>query len=76
MTTGERYQFFDTLFDLLMTEDASRPLDIFKPQNLKAYIQSLTTDGNARRIIGSELENLIQSAKAVQLVDEELKKDQ
>ena len=75
MTTEERYQFFDTVFDLLMTEEADRPLDIFKPQNLKAYIQNLTTDGNLRRIIGSELENLIQSAKAVQLVNEERKRE-
>ena len=75
MTTEERYAFFDTLFDLLMTENASRPLDIFKPQNLKAYFQSLTTDPGARKIIGSEIENLIQSAKSVQLVDEEMKKE-
>ena len=75
MTTEERYQFFDTVFDLLMTEEACRPLDIFKPQNLKAYFLSLTSDGKARKIITSELENLIQSAKAVQLVDEELRKE-
>ena len=74
MTTEERYQFFDTVFDLLMTEEASRPLDIFKPQNLKSYFLNLTADGNVRKIIGSEIENLIQSARAVQMVEEEKKK--
>ena len=75
MTTEERYRFFDTVFSMLMTEDASRPLDIFKPQNLKSYFLNLTSDGNARKIITAELENLIQSAKAVQLVEEEIRKE-
>lgn len=75
MTTEERNEFFDTVFDLLMIEDTNHPLDILRPQNLKAYFQNLTGDSNVRKIIGAELENLIQSARAVQMVNDKMKKE-
>ena len=66
MTIAERNEFFDTLFELLMVENASRPLDILKPQNIKTYFQNLISDKNARSIIASELANLLQSAWTTQ----------
>lgn len=74
MTIEDRNAFFDTVFELLMAEDASRPLDILRPQNLRSYFLNLRSDSNARKIIASEFENLFHSAKAVQMVDELTKK--
>ena len=73
MTIEERNEFFDTVFDLLMVDDTSHPLDILRPQNIRSYIQNLKSDRNIRRIIASELANLIRSARAVQMVEEEKK---
>lgn len=66
MTTEERSQFFDTVFELLMIEDTNRPRDLIRPQNLRTYFKSLQTDENMRRVIASELVNLIQSARSAQ----------
>ena len=66
MSIEERNEFFDTIFEVLMTENAYRPWDIFRPQNIRAYFLSLRSDTNARRIIATELANLLRSAKAVQ----------
>ena len=70
MSTAERNEFFDTVFELLMTEDAHRPWDILRPQNLRAYFVNLKSDSNARRVIASELAHLIRSAKSVQKLED------
>ena len=66
MTTAERNEFFDTVFELLMSENAYYPWDVLRPQNVRAYFQNLITDTNTRRIIAAELAHLLQSAKSVQ----------
>ena len=66
MTTAERNAFFDSVFELLMIEDTSRPRDILRPQNLRSYFQNLKSDEGIRNIIASELASLIRSAKAAQ----------
>lgn len=63
MTNEERNEFFDSVFDLLMTDDTSRPIDIIRPQNIKNYIKTLQSDNNMRHVIASELANLIRSAR-------------
>ena len=70
MSIAERNEFFDTLFELLMIDKTSRPLDILRPQNLKSYLQNLISDKNARSIIASELASLLQSAWATQKQDD------
>ena len=66
MTVAERNEFFDSLFELLMTENAQKPIDILKPHNIKTYFKSLKADENMRRIIAAEFLSLAQSAKNAQ----------
>ena len=66
MTNEERNEFFDSVFDLLMTVDTSRPIDIIRPQNIKNYIKTLQSDNNMRHVIASELANLVRSARKTQ----------
>lgn len=66
MTTEERNAFFDNVFDLLMVENASKPKDIIRPQNLITYIKTLQSDDSKRQLIASELANLFLSAHRAQ----------
>lgn len=63
MTREERGDFFDTVFALLASGDASRTTEIMRPQNLLAYFKTLHGDEEMRRVIGSELANLLQAAR-------------
>ena len=74
MSIEDRNEFFDTVFELLMSHDTGHPLDIFRPQNIRSYIQNLKNDRGARKVIASELASLVRSAKAVQMVEDEKKK--
>ena len=62
MTTEERNTFFDAVFDLLMLENASKPADVLRPQNIKALFQTLQMDEERRNIIASVLQELAQAA--------------
>lgn len=62
MTNEERGDFFDAVFDLLMLENASRPLDVLRPQNIKALFQTLHMDEERRSIITNVLQELVQAA--------------
>lgn len=64
MTREERGAFFDTLFDLLMMGNTSRPRDIMRPQNLRTYFKTLQADESVRKTIVSELISLVDSARA------------
>lgn len=66
MTPQERSEFFDTVFELLMMDDASSTRDLVRPQNIKAYIKALQNDDNMRRVIASELAKLVHSARRAQ----------
>ncbi len=67
MKPEERSHFFDTLFRLLETEDASHPRDIMKPQNLLTYIRALSNDESMRKTLKAELSGLLQAAKDAQI---------
>ena len=66
MTTEERNEFFDAVFELLMIEDTNKPRDIMRPQNIRTYFKSLQSNDNMRHIIASELANLLRSARHTQ----------
>lgn len=66
MTNEERNKFFDTVFELLTIGDADRPRDIVRPQNIYTYAKTLHADENMRRIIASELVDLVRAAWNVQ----------
>lgn len=70
MTPEERGEFFDAVFGLLMTENASRTRDILRPQNLRAYLRGLKEDDVRRKVILSELAELVQSARLAQHQEE------
>ena len=63
MTLEERNEFFDTVFDLLMTENANRPRDLLKPQNVLAYLKTWHMDESTRRTISTVMGNLLQTAR-------------
>ena len=64
LTAEERNQFFDSVFDLLMQENASRPVDVLRPQNMLALFKTMQTDEQRRNLISSVLLELVESAKA------------
>ncbi len=66
MSIEERNNFFDTLFEFLMTDDTFKPRDILKPQNLLKYFKNLKDDENIRKFITSEFSNIVQLARSVQ----------
>lgn len=63
MTNEERNEFVDTVFDLVMTPDAIRPIDILRPQNILTYFKTLQMDEERRKAIGTELSKLVGAAK-------------
>ncbi len=62
MTAQERSEFFDLVFELLMLENASRPRDVIRPQNLLALIRTLKVDGERRRVLVEALTELVGAA--------------
>ena len=63
----ERSAFFDAVFDLLMMENANRPKDVIRPQNLLALFKNLHMDESRRKLIASTLLELVEAAKQTQL---------
>lgn len=64
MTNQERNEFFDAVFDLLMMENANRPRDIIRPQNIRALFKTMHMDETKRRMIASVLIDLVESARS------------
>lgn len=63
MTSQERGEFVDTVFDLLSQGDASKTYHLLRPQNLRTYFRALSGDDNLRRILSEELARLVESAR-------------
>lgn len=63
MDEGERSAFVDTLFDLLSMGGAKETFDLLRPQNIRTYLQTLGSNEELRQRLGSELLNLVESAK-------------
>lgn len=66
MAPEERNAFFDTLFGLLQTEDATHPRDIMKPGNLMFYLRTLYNDERMRKTISREFSGLLHAARDAQ----------
>ena len=66
MTNEERSVFVDTVFDLLGTGGAQQTYHLLRPQNIRTVIKTLSSDENIRRILTTELSDLIQSARNIQ----------
>ena len=61
----QRGEFFDGIFGLLMQENASQPKDVLRPQNVLAALKSLHLEEGKRRMMGSVLQELVDTAKSV-----------
>ena len=58
----ERSAFVEALFDLVQSGDADHTDQIMHPRNLYAYMRTLNTDENTRRLLLGELGDLLRSA--------------
>lgn len=67
MTTEERNEIVDTVFDLLSVGNVSSVFDIIHPKNIRNYLKTLTGDGKIRRILSDEFLSLIEAARRTQL---------
>ena len=66
MSTQERNEFVDTVFELLSAGGAEKTHHLIRPQNIRAFFKALSADDNVRRLLAGELASLIQSAKSTQ----------
>jgi hypothetical protein len=67
MTNQERNEIVDTVFDLLAIGNVNNVFDIIQPKNVRAYLKTLTTNGELRRILSEEFMSLIEAARKTQL---------
>lgn len=65
LTNAERGEFFDGIFGLLMQENASQAKDVLRPQNILAALKAIHLEEGKRRMIGTVLQELVESAKTV-----------
>ena len=61
----QRSEFFDGIFGLLMQENASQPKDVLRPQNVLAALKTIHLEEGKRRMLGSILQNLVDTAKSL-----------
>lgn len=71
MTSQDRNELVDTVFDLLNTGNVSSVFDLIHPKNVRTYLRTLTTDGKLRRFLSEEFLNFIEAARKTQLALEE-----
>lgn len=67
MTTEERNEVVDTVFDLLAIGDVDNVFEIIQPKNIRNYLRTLSSNGNIRRILSEEMMSLMEAAKKTQL---------
>ena len=63
MTREERDVFVETVFELLAAGTADHTSEIMHPKNVYSYFKTLRSDESMRRLLASELTNLILAAK-------------
>ena len=63
MTNQERSDFFEWVFAVFMQENATQPKDILRPQNLLAALRMIRTEHEKRKMSGTVLQELLESAK-------------
>jgi hypothetical protein len=71
MSSAERNEIVDSVFDLLTIGNASSVFDLIHPKNVRTYLKTLSSDGKLRRILSEEFMNLIEAARKTQLALEE-----
>ena len=71
MTDQERSQLVDVMFTLLGTGGVDNTLDIFHPRNTLNYLKALATDENMRRVLSTEFQGFMESARRTRAQFEE-----
>jgi len=62
LTPQERNTFFDSVFEIVMTESASNAKDLLKPQTMLQVLRNLQSDEERRGVISSVLNELMNAA--------------
>lgn len=62
MTNQERNQLVDVMFSLLGSGGADSVQDLLHPKNIRAYIKTLSSDENLRRVLSAEFRGLLEAA--------------
>ena len=63
MTDQERGRLVDVLFTLLGTGGVENALDIFHPRNTLAYLKTLSSDDNMRKVLSGEFQSFLEAAR-------------
>lgn len=71
MSNQERNQLVDVLFTLLGTGGVDSVHELIQPKNIRAYLKTLSNDGNMRRVLSGEFLNLIEAARKTKAKFEE-----
>lgn len=74
MTDQERSQLVDVMFTLLGTGGVENALDIFHPRNTLNYLKALAADENMRRVLSTEFQGFLESARRTRAQFEEEQK--
>lgn len=67
MSTEERNEIVDTVFELLSIGDVDNVIDIIQPKNIGNYLRTLHSNTKIRRLLSDELMSLMEAAKKTQL---------
>ena len=65
LSNEERSDFFDSLFELLMQENASQPKDVLRFQNILAALKTIRMEEGKRRMLSGVLQDLVETAKSL-----------
>lgn len=63
LSEGERGEFINGVFSLLMLENASQTKDVLRPQNVLAALKTIHLDEEKRRMLSAALQELVEAAK-------------
>lgn len=66
MTNEDRGSFVDTVYELLSTGGAKKTYHLLRPQNIRTVIRTINSDDNIRRLLATELAELVQAARNIQ----------
>lgn len=65
LSNEEREDFFDSLFEILMQENANHPKDVLRPQNILAALKTIRVEEGKRRMLSGVLQDLVDTAKSL-----------
>ncbi len=67
MTSAERNDVVDSVFDFLSIGEVNNVFDLIQPKNIRTYLKTLAGDEKLRRILSEEFMSLLEAARKTQL---------